>query len=81
MANPFPMAAVVFQQSLECPCAHALPQEFAHFRNATCIVGDGAERINGKLHSRGGHHGACGNRHPIEAAQTRTQRRWLRRIE
>ena len=44
-------------------------REFAHLRDATGIVRDGAEGINRELHGRGGHHGASGDCHPVEAGK------------
>ena len=43
--------------------------KFAHLRDATCVVRDRTEGVNGELHGRGGHHGASGDRHPVEAGK------------
>ena len=48
--------------------AHLLGQ-FAHLGDATGVVGDRTEGIDGQLHGRGGHHGAGGDGHTVESGE------------
>ena len=46
-----------------------LGRKFTHLGNTAGVVGDRSECIDGKLHSRGRHHGGGGDTHTVETGQ------------
>ena len=68
MAKPLPIAAVVLPTESNCVCLLAyLGRKFTYLRQyRRRYGGDRSEPIDGKLHSRGRHHGGGGDTHTVE---------------